>query len=74
MEITFSIFLNFSDVVSMFFYVMMSFLYFCLSMFCRSAFRHRSIVNTLIYMIALLCLYACIFLLKNIRGLAKMHI
>ena len=47
MEIKFSIFLNFFDVFSMFFFYVLSFykmyfLYFCYSMFCRSMFRHRS--------------------------------
>ena len=47
MEIKFSIFLDFFDVFSMFFFYVlsffiMSFLYFCFSMFCRSMFRHRS--------------------------------
>ena len=49
----FSIFLNFFDVISKFFFTffifvfyvlsfyIMSFLYFCFSMFCRSMFRHR---------------------------------
>ena len=46
----FDVFLNFFDVISIFFrsffyvlcFYIMPFLYFCYSMFCRSMFRHRS--------------------------------